>query len=590
MPRGRPVKRKNSVLRTLVGDANVDKAFKHVYDKIDDLMPDIAITGSPILSREAPIGKTLLAQNNKGQNIIAIKTEKGWETDINAQLSLVEDTRTFQTSKGLNSKSKKPIEGESLKYSKFGEINIVDIPKVTSDTDKFLVSDGGTVKYVTGDTFRTYIDGLRFTGSQTNGVLTYKDADSISVESNFTFHGSTLRLNAPTDPTNDYATFSVASTGDLTIATVGDGSLDSDLILDIDGNVIIDVDAGEVTFKDDGTKNAAIIGPSLIIYDTSDSDNFMRLNTSTHGETTLSTVDDGTTNAHLNLVADGDLNYTSATTHKFYKASTLLATITENSFKLHDDADDDDNFEISIAAGGTTTLKTNADLGSPDIMYRPVGKNVFKASTGGPYIFELAAAGADEIGHGQIWVKSDAPNNLYFTDDTGQDVALTNNGNLPAKTRVWTNTSGGYKTNNNSALTYYFQNYPNYHSWANADSSPTSISYYDSYSYQWCAPVAGVLTNISVTCRAYDTGVTDPLKFYVYKGVPGNNASSTGLTLIGTTGTITPIASKQMFLSTDITSSNDFAAGDKLWVMYKKDSTSGNQDLYFAVTISGEYT
>mgnify|MGYP006409306279 FL=1 len=45
-----------------------------------------------------------------------------------------------------------------------------------------------------------------------------------------------------------------------------------------------------------------------------------------------------------------------------------------------------------------------------------------------------------------------------------------------------------------------------------------------------------------------------------------------------------------MALSTDISSSNDFAAGDKLWVMYKKDSTSGNQDLYFAVTISGEYT
>jgi len=76
----------------------------------------------------------------------------------------------------------------------------------------------------------------------------------------------------------------------------------------------------------------------------------------------------------------------------------------------------------------------------------------------------------------------------------------------------------------------------------------------------------------------------------VYKGVPGDNASATTLTLIGNTDTITPIASKQMFLSTDISSSNDFAAGDKLWVMYKKNSTSGNQDLYFAVTISGEYT
>ena len=162
--------------------------------------------------------------------------------------------------------------------------------------------------------------------------------------------------------------------------------------------------------------------------------------------------------------------------------------------------------------------------------------------------------------------------------------------NSSTSTMRWTNTSGGFKTNNNSASNYYFQYYPNYHSWSNADSSPTSISYTDAYAYQWCAPAAGTLTNISVTCRASDTGLTDPLKFYVYKGAIGNNASATILTLIGTTGTITPISSKQMFLSTDISSSNDFAAADKLWVMYKKDSTSGNQDLYFAVTISGEFS
>ena len=73
-----------------------------------------------------------------------------------------------------------PLEGEALLYTKSGLINIVNIPEVSSDTDKFLVSDGGTVKYVTGDTLRTYIDGLRFDGSTTDGVLTYKDGDEIS--------------------------------------------------------------------------------------------------------------------------------------------------------------------------------------------------------------------------------------------------------------------------------------------------------------------------------------------------------------------------------------------------------------------------
>ena len=207
-------------------------------------------------------------------------------------------------------------------------------------------------------------------------------------------------------------------------------------------------------------------------------------------------------------------------------------------------------------------------------------------------IKEKASAIADTAAYGQIWVKTATPNELYFTNDAGNDIQLTSGSSAAGGgggTVRWTTTAGGYKTNNNSALTYYFQHYPNYHLWSNADSSPTSISYTDSYSYQFCAAADGTLTNIRVTCRASDTGATDPLKFYVFKGVPANEATSVGLTLIGTTGTITPVASKQMYLSTDISSSNTFSAGDKLWIMLKKDSTSGNQDLYFAVSISGEY-
>ena len=207
-------------------------------------------------------------------------------------------------------------------------------------------------------------------------------------------------------------------------------------------------------------------------------------------------------------------------------------------------------------------------------------------------IKEKASAIADTAAYGQIWVKTATPNELYFTNDAGNDIQLTSGSSAAGGgggTARWTTTAGGYKTNNNSALTYYFQYYPNYHLWSNSDSSPTSISYTDSYCYQFCAAADGTLTNITVTCRASDTGTTDPLKFYVFKGSPANEATSVGLTLIGTTGTITPVASKQMHLSTDISSSNTFSAGDKLWIMLKKDSTSGNQDLYFAVSISGEY-
>ena len=157
-------------------------------------------------------------------------------------------------------------------------------------------------------------------------------------------------------------------------------------------------------------------------------------------------------------------------------------------------------------------------------------------------------------------------------------------------TQTWSWSGGGSKSNNNSASNYYFGYYPTSYLWTNYDSAPTSITYSDVYSYSFAPKASGTLKTIEVVCRAYDTGVTDPLKFYVFKGTPANNATATSLTQIGVTDTITPIALKQMKTSTDISSSNTFSATDRLWVMYKKDSTSGNQDLYFEVTISGVYS
>ena len=156
-------------------------------------------------------------------------------------------------------------------------------------------------------------------------------------------------------------------------------------------------------------------------------------------------------------------------------------------------------------------------------------------------------------------------------------------------TLIWSKTVGGYKTNNNSASNYYFAHYTNENGWSNSDSSPTTLSYLDIGAHEVEATSDGTLTKISVSLRASDSGATDPLKFYVFKGTPADESTSTSLTQIGATSTITPVASKQMISSTSISSSNTFSAGDKLWVMYKKDSTSGNQDAYFTVTISGEY-
>ena len=155
---------------------------------------------------------------------------------------------------------------------------------------------------------------------------------------------------------------------------------------------------------------------------------------------------------------------------------------------------------------------------------------------------------------------------------------------------VWSYSTGGYKTNNNSTTFYYFPTYTGGNAWTNLDSSPTSITSSDCNSYSFYPKFAGTLTEIHIVIRASDTGATDPVRFYVFKGNSAHNSTSTTLTQIGVTSATTPVALKQAVSNTSISSSNTFAADDKLWIMYKKESTSGNQDLYFSVTISGEYS
>ena len=66
--------------------------------------------------------------------------------------------------------------------------------------------------------------------------------------------GEQLRLSHNLD---DYATFTVADTGDLTIETVGNGSVDSDLILKADGRVIIQpADGKTVNIKSTQTSSS----------------------------------------------------------------------------------------------------------------------------------------------------------------------------------------------------------------------------------------------------------------------------------------------------------------------------------------------
>ena len=261
---------------------------------------------------------------------------------------------------------------------------------------------------------------------------------------------------------------------------------------------------------------------------------------------------------------------------RLYNSNSLI-------WSIGNDGSDGNKLKLDYAAATGAATKITIDNSNTEVAVNYALK-----------LRERASAVSDTAAFGQLWVKNETPTELYFTTDAGDDIQLTDGTSAAGGgggTSRWVLTTGGYRSNNNSSSFYYFQFRPNSDNWSNSDSSPTTLNVYDASAPQWIAPAAGTLTNITAQGYVNDTGATDPFKFYVFKGQSAHDATTTSLTLIGTSDAITPAASLRNWrVSTDISSSNTFSAGDALWIMYKKDSTSGNHDIYFNVTISGAYS
>ena len=83
------------------------------------------------------------------------------------------------------------------------------------------------------------------------------------------------------------------------------------------------------------------------------------------------------------------------------------------------------DFEIE-ASGGSSRI--TMDAGSGRFFFKEgITTNAF--IRGGSFnVKEQSSAHSDSTAYGQIWVKNDTPNNLYFTNDAGTDIPITNNG------------------------------------------------------------------------------------------------------------------------------------------------------------------
>jgi len=199
---------------------------------------------------------------------------------------------------------------------------------------------------------------------------------------------------------------------------------------------------------------------------------------------------------------------------------------------------------------------------------------------------------------GNIYIDADG-GEARLTDDSnpGNTFVPLDNADITTKkyvdeARPWHAVMGGYKLNNNSSSNYYFQYRPDNSSWSNMDSSPSSITSTDVTAACFIAPEACSVTQIAVQGYCTDTGYSDPFKFYIKKATPVNGYSFFATTDVGDTGTITPGGSGRIYKTSATFSgaATNLAAGDCLFIMLKKDSTTANQDNYFHITLSGKYS
>ena len=117
---------------------------------------------------------------------------------------------------------------------------------------------------------------------------------------------------------NDYATLAVADTGDLTIATVGDGTTDSDLTLDADVDIFLDAVCDStkgIKLKNQGTLFAYFdihhASSHLKIFENggASTNDYFDIAVYANGATTLHTNDNGGATAHLKIDIDGHVEF-----------------------------------------------------------------------------------------------------------------------------------------------------------------------------------------------------------------------------------------------------------------------------------------
>jgi len=343
-----------------------------------------------------------------------------------------------------------------------------------ANTDGFIVNDAGTTKLIPASDVATYAaasagditsvsagDGL--TGGGNSGDLTLTvgagtgidvAADAISVDvSDFMANGSNNRVVT--------ATGTDAMNGEANLTFDGNTLTVTDAVSDTNAGTYTALD---INFDKTGSSSSdnTMIGLNIDMDNTTATGGTNNMTAIKVTPTCTHTSGSGTVNIKgLEVIATGGIPNETSTVRALdlqstggdYTQGIHINTDDANGWdlKIVSSADTGDFCTLAVAANGATELKTvdddgaNADLtftvdGTFDVTatsssfssgVNVAGTTAHAASlvvdgaAASVALKEMANAPADTAAFGQLWVKTATPNELYFTNDAGNDIQIT---------------------------------------------------------------------------------------------------------------------------------------------------------------------
>jgi len=401
--------------------------------------------------------------------------DDNWQTSANIHTLKLSYNSSLNSTLGTDSSGNLRITSTSTHTS--GTLLINNIEEIGSDTDKFLMSDSGVVKFVTGANLRSYIGAGTGDGDITGVSITTdtgagSKAEDTGGSADFSILGSSgvgvtnsgttitavaVPAEIDHDSLNNFVANEHVDHTSVTL-TAGDGltgggdiSANRSFAVSVDDSTI-EINSDSLRVKDDGityaklqnVTNARMLGNNAgsdgVVTEMTKANVLSFLNVADGAEANVSgdsgnaaiydnsgtpAFKSGITKAEvLSLlnVADGATANTGDVTLSGTQTITGIKKFNadirldgNNSRFLYLDGDGESAY---IAASSSTNLVIGTD-GSDQITITDdkieFGQNKF-------LIKERSTAGSDVASFGQIWIKNDTPNCLAFTDDAGTDI------------------------------------------------------------------------------------------------------------------------------------------------------------------------